>query len=54
MTTKVTLHIGQKNNIRRSHPASNGLRFSCAGEGCVTKYKCPRWNHIYREKHRNN
>ena len=54
MTTKIKLHIGQKSNIGRSHTAVDGLRFSCAGEGCLTKETCPRWNRIYREKHRNN
>ncbi len=54
MTTKVKLHIGQKSITGRISPAGDRLRFCCAGEGCVTKEKCPRWNRIYREKHSNN
>ena len=54
MTTKVKLDTGQKSEFRKSLPVIDGLRFSCAGEGCVTKEKCARWNRVYKGKCRNN
>jgi hypothetical protein len=54
MTTEVKLYTGQKSKFPRSLPAVDELRFSCAGEGCVTNEKCARWNRIYKEKYRNN
>jgi hypothetical protein len=50
MLTKAKLYTGQKGKVQRSPPFVDGLRFSCAGEGCVTKEKCARWDHIYKEK----
>lgn len=55
MTTKVKLDTGQKSEFRKSLPViDDGLRFSCAGEGCLTSEKCARWDHIYKGKYRNN
>jgi len=54
MTTKVKLQIGQKSNGRKSFFSSDTRRFSCAGESCVIKKKCPRQSQLYKEKYRNN
>ncbi len=54
MTTKVKLDTEQKDKFRRSLPAVYELSFSCAGEGCVTKEKCARWNRMHKEKYRDN
>ena len=51
MTTKLTFNTDKKGKIRRSALAVDGLRFSCAGTGCVTREKCARWNRIYRGKY---
>ena len=50
MITKVKLDIGQESKFHRSLPAADGLRFSCAGEGCMASEKCARWNRMYKEK----
>lgn len=54
MTTKVKIGTGQKDKFRRSLPDEKELRFSCAGEGCVTNEKCARWNRINKGKYCNN
>jgi len=47
MTTTVKFCPVNKSKFIPSLPVIDGLRFSCAGEGCVTKEKCARWNRIY-------
>jgi|GEM_PF-500694 len=56
MTTKVDFNIDKKGEFQASLPAVNGHRFICAGEGCITKENCARWNRIHKENalHRNN
>jgi hypothetical protein len=56
MTTKIEFNIDKKGEFQTSLPAVNGQRFICAGERCITKDKCARWNGIYKENvlHRNN
>ncbi len=54
MTTEVKLYTDEKSKFPSSLSNVDGLRFSCAGEGCVTKEKCARWNRVYKGKCRNN
>jgi hypothetical protein len=54
MTIKIRLDNGQESKIRRSPPPIDGVRFSCAGKGCVTKEMCARWYRFPKEKYRNN
>jgi hypothetical protein len=54
MTMKLTFSTDKKEKIRRSPHAADGLRFSCAGTGCLTRERCARWNRIYSGKYRSN
>jgi uncharacterized protein YegP (UPF0339 family) len=56
MTTKAKFNIDKKGEFQASLPAANGHRFICAGEDCITKETCARWNRIHKEhaSHRNN
>lgn len=47
MTTKIKFNIYKKSGFNAGLPAITGHRFVCAGEGCMIKEKCTRWNGAY-------